>query len=457
MTLSKFQSARGRAGPMQQAARANDTGYQTLRVLIIDDNPDDRNMIRHALLRSDECRYIVTEADTGAKGLALCAAAGPAPDCVIVDLYLPDLSGLEVIEALSNGTAELPFPVILLTGSEHERRDARHALALGAQDYLEKSGITGQSLNRSVANAIERFRLAQRINENEHRLRLALEVSATGMWDWDMRTNAVHWSPECYTIHGLRDDEFDGTAASFDKLLHPEDRARVWAAVRAAADQHARYECEFRIVRPNGEVRWVASLGQAMYDADRQPLRMVGTLTDITARKRAEEALRVSEAAARQRREELERAMEAMPAAVLIARDAACTDMYGNRTAREMMQIPALRTVQGVAELDVPRHEFWSYGRRLPAQDWPIRRAAATGEAVSQSVWEVRRPDGRTVDILGNVLPLFDDAGGVARRRRGIHGCHRGTAPGREPHFSRGSAKAAGALQRVVGHHADRD
>ena len=145
-----------------------------------------------------------------------------------------------------------------------------------------------------VQDVTERKEAESQLLASEHRLRLTLEAAATGLWDWDVATNVVTWSPECYSIHGLKKEEFDGTAAAFDRLLDPDDRSRVWASVRAAVDGRTRYACEFRIVRPDGEVRWVANTGRAVYDHG-QPVKMVGTITDITDRKRAEEQLRVSE------------------------------------------------------------------------------------------------------------------------------------------------------------------
>ncbi|VTT96339.1 sensory box protein : PAS domain S-box OS=Thiocystis violascens (strain ATCC 17096 / DSM 198 / 6111) GN=Thivi_3000 PE=4 SV=1: MASE1: PAS_4: PAS_4: PAS_3: PAS_3: PAS_3: PAS_3: PAS_3: PAS_4: HisKA: HATPase_c: Response_reg [Gemmataceae bacterium] len=141
----------------------------------------------------------------------------------------------------------------------------------------------------------DRKEAERRVRESEHRLRLAMEAAATGLWEWDVTTNAVTWSPECYPIHGLRDGEFDGTAAGFDRLLHPDDRDRVWATVRAAVDDRTKYECEFRVVRPDGDVRWVANVGRAVGDEQGRPVRMVGTLTDITERKQTEQQLRESE------------------------------------------------------------------------------------------------------------------------------------------------------------------
>lgn len=117
----------------------------------------------------------------------------------------------------------------------------------------------------------------------QDRLRLALEASATGMWEWDVGTGSTSWSPEVYPIMGVPPGGFDGSNEAFDALLHPDDRERVWGSVTAALEQRRLYSCEFRIVRPDGEVRWVANRGRGLYDLDGKPLRMVGTITDITA------------------------------------------------------------------------------------------------------------------------------------------------------------------------------
>ena len=139
----------------------------------------------------------------------------------------------------------------------------------------------------SVIDVHDRKQAEGKLRASEHRLRLSLEAAATGLWDWDVTTNVVTWSPECYLIHGLKKGEFDGTAAGFDRLVHPDDRSQLWTAVRAAVDGRTKYEWEFRIVRPDGEVRWVANIGRATYD-DGRPTSMVGTLTDVTDRKLAQ-------------------------------------------------------------------------------------------------------------------------------------------------------------------------
>ncbi len=136
------------------------------------------------------------------------------------------------------------------------------------------------------ADATARKRAEAELREKEERLTLAMEASHMGVWTWELQTDIVEWSAECYRIHGVT--EFAGTGNAVGALLYPEDAERVSKAMQEALQQRKRFEDEFRIVRPNGDVRWVSVLGQASYSSGGETLRMIGTILDITPRKLAE-------------------------------------------------------------------------------------------------------------------------------------------------------------------------
>jgi nitrogen fixation negative regulator NifL len=174
------------------------------------------------------------------------------------------------------------------------------------EDVHAIAGVT-----RLASIAIEQRRAEQALRESEERLRLALVASQMGVWEWDLRTNAVFWSPECYVIAGLKQQEGPLTIETFTNLVHPEDRAQLVAAAEQAIANQTRFNVEFRLIRPDGGLRWLAHDARASYDAEGKPVRLVGTVQDITTRKLAEEQVR-----------KLSRAVEQSPAAIVITNPA---------------------------------------------------------------------------------------------------------------------------------------
>jgi PAS domain S-box-containing protein len=147
----------------------------------------------------------------------------------------------------------------------------------------------------------------------EGQLRLALAAGRMGTWEWTIGTGAVRWSPGLEVIHGLRPGTFPGTFEAFQKDMHPEDRDRVVRALAAALEQRRAHHVEYRIVRPDGDVRWVEGRGQLFLDVSGQPDRMVGVCADVTERKQAEEQrarLLALEQAARSEAESANRAKD---------------------------------------------------------------------------------------------------------------------------------------------------
>ncbi len=128
--------------------------------------------------------------------------------------------------------------------------------------------------------------LRERLSETEERLALALRATGVGVWEWTIATNAIYWSPESFAILGLT--EYMGTLDDFTSRLLPEDRARVMAAAEVAIASRTEFVVQFRILRPDGRLRWVENVGRAFFDAEGNPVRMLGTLRDISAHREAE-------------------------------------------------------------------------------------------------------------------------------------------------------------------------
>jgi two-component system, cell cycle sensor histidine kinase and response regulator CckA len=132
----------------------------------------------------------------------------------------------------------------------------------------------------------EHKRAEEAVRRSEERLRQAVRVSNLGIFDHDHRTETVYWSPEERAIHGW-EAERAPTVDEFVGMLHPEDRERIAAAIRRAHDPSGDglFDVEQRIVRPDGEVRWLITRSQTFFSGDgdtRRPVRTVGAVLDAT-------------------------------------------------------------------------------------------------------------------------------------------------------------------------------
>jgi len=146
--------------------------------------------------------------------------------------------------------------------------------------------------------------LTRDLQESKARLEEAQRVAHVGHWEWDLETDVVVWSDETYRIFGLSPQERPMDLATVRAMVHPEDRESLYRGVDENLVDGVRPDAEFRIVRPNGEVRtvhsvtpkrWSSMPGDAKRDASGRPYKLFGTVQDITDRKRAEEALKQSQ------------------------------------------------------------------------------------------------------------------------------------------------------------------
>jgi PAS domain S-box-containing protein len=142
------------------------------------------------------------------------------------------------------------------------------------------------------AVAIDSASLLQKLVHSEEQLRVALEAGRLGAWDWDIPGQRVTWSAMLESIHGLDQGTFGGDFESYQRDIHPEDRCRVLSTIARIVEQRTDYYVSYRIIRPDGEVRWLEAYGKLLCDSTRTPLRLVGVCADITDRKKGEEQLR---------------------------------------------------------------------------------------------------------------------------------------------------------------------
>ena len=128
------------------------------------------------------------------------------------------------------------------------------------------------------------------------RIELATRAGNFGIWDWNIQKNELVWDDRMYELYGIKKSDFRNVYDAWLNALHPDDREENDRISELARRGEKEYDTEFRVVRPDGTIRFIKSLGQVIWDSEGNPLRMTGANYDITERKQAEEAIRESEA-----------------------------------------------------------------------------------------------------------------------------------------------------------------
>lgn len=262
---------------------------QTLRVLSVEDCENDTLLLKWAL---ESAGYTVqcTRVDTAE---AMRAALDQQHfDVVFLDHKLPEFSDLAALEILRERALRLPS--IVLSGGLPENEVVR-ILKAGAHEFVHKAdlsqiGTATERVIREVAADNERNRVEHALRESEERYALAVQGSRDGIWDWNLLTGDAYYSPRFKEL--LTDKELPPRVEAFRGAVHPDDRDRFVQALELHWQQRTPFDVEVRVLTTSGDCRWFSVRGQSLWADSGEPLRMAGSLTDLTERKLSEASLR---------------------------------------------------------------------------------------------------------------------------------------------------------------------
>ncbi len=156
-----------------------------------------------------------------------------------------------------------------------------------------KGRVIGAS--KIARDITERKAVEAALRESQTQLALALESSRTAMFDWDVVERRGPWNPQLAAIYAFNPAQKYIVAEEWQALFHPDEVPRLREEAERALKDQDQFQFEYRAIRPDGEVRWILSHGRIVRDANGAGIRMIGTHTDITDRKQAEEAERARE------------------------------------------------------------------------------------------------------------------------------------------------------------------
>lgn len=230
--------------------------------------------------------YAVERAATTPEALA--RIGGARFDGLLLDVPVGEADALAVFKRLKQISPDAVG--IVLTGSR-SLADAVDSMRAGADDFLLKP-LDASELKASLARAFQR-RLQVRARNAElaqvsDLLAEAQHLAQLGSWDWDFGRDRMIWSDELYRIFGVSPQDFTPTFAAFLERVHPDDRDRVRAVMRAARDDGKPFDFEHRIVRPDGATRILHGRGKVIVDDAGHGVRLLKTAQDITEQTQAE-------------------------------------------------------------------------------------------------------------------------------------------------------------------------
>jgi PAS domain S-box-containing protein len=300
-----------------------------VKILLVDDEPRNLDALE-IILESSGCNLV--RAQTANE--ALFAILQNEFAAIVLDIKMPGTDGLELARLIKQRKRSQHVPILFLTAHSLDEQEVLQAYTVGGVDFLSKPinpdilrskiavfadlfrtarklATTVDALNAEVAErqrAQEQLRQAKdeletrvlertaelaranrEVRDNEERLRLALAVAQVATWEWDLATGKMQWSADPEIVFGFPAGSF-GPDRRITHAVHVDDIASIETAFHRAVTT-GDFEAEYRAVRPDGSVVWIADRGRVVQDSTNQPTRIVGVSVDLTRRKVLEEAL----------------------------------------------------------------------------------------------------------------------------------------------------------------------
>lgn len=264
MTPTEFDSALVPA-PVDAALAAHDGSTQDPLALIVDDDPALRLLACEAL---EEYGLRTEEAGDGAAGLA--AFERLRPSIVLLDVMMPRMDGFETCVQLRRLASGVSTPVLMMTGLD-DSVSIQRAYESGATDFITRP-ISWPILGHRVRYMLRNAQLLKDLARSEASLANAHQLARLASWEWNAKTNLIRWSERAHLIFGMSDLPRIGTFDAFLDSVHRDDREMLAIWLRAGLDRAEPFEMDFRLIAPDGAVRYVFAQAQAALDTvERSP------------------------------------------------------------------------------------------------------------------------------------------------------------------------------------------
>lgn len=294
-------------------------------------------------------------------------------------------------------------------------------VATESERHFTAADLTmAEELAQRAAAAIGNAQLYQAVRQreqqlriSEERLRLATEAGRIGIYDHDLLTQQTTYSDLYRAITGITPNE-QVTRTAWLARVHPADRALVEEKLQRAVAAGESYDYEYRIYRPDGELRWLTVSSRVSLDESGRAVRLTGALHDITERKQAEEEIQRLNRDLKRRLDELQSLLDVAPIGIFVAHDPLCEVITGNAVGAKLLGMPTSSNLSKSSESsDTLPFRVLQNGRELGPSELPMQYAVLHDTPVNNWEVDVVHADGTVVNLYEYATPLHDEEGKV--------------------------------------------
>jgi PAS domain S-box-containing protein len=219
----------------------------------------------------------------------LCRMLGRTEPELLAESLVDVVEDDRVGQALREGEASVQIE----TPMRH--REGRPVIGLVSATLVRDIRGEAQYYVCQVLDMTERYEAQADLAANEAKLAEAQQIARMGSWEWEIASDRVTWSDQLYRIYGVTAEEEPGSYGSYLDKVHADDRARVGRVIETAVTERRPWSLDYRIVRPDGELRMIHARGEVVVDENGRPSMVHGTCQDVTESHRVEDQLRAAE------------------------------------------------------------------------------------------------------------------------------------------------------------------
>lgn len=282
--------------------------HEKVNILLVDDQP--AKLLAYEVILKELGETLVA-ASSGREALEFLLKNEVA--VILVDVCMPELDGFELAAMIREHPRFQKTAMIFISAIQVSDIDRLRGYEMGAVDYVpvpvvpevlrakirvfaelyrktrQLERLNAELEDRVRARTAELEQSTTRLVESEARRSMAIAAGKMGSWDWDWVNGDWMWDEGQYKIFGVEPKSFTLTSDNIQALFHPDDVEQIRQGWTGFDNGHTSYEAEFRVVRPNGEIRWCVGTAAATSDRSGRVVRVSGVTVDITDRKKAEE------------------------------------------------------------------------------------------------------------------------------------------------------------------------